>query len=122
VQSVSVYATNVAPAPANQFQVGLYTDSGGQPGTLVASSSIGTLVEAGWATAALSATLAPNTAYWLMYNGAGSNYANNYLHYVSGVGGVGAFVNARVPFGSMPASVGAPTLGSWQYSLFLSLQ
>ena len=74
VQSVSVYATNVAAAPANGFQVGIYTDSGGQPGRYVAASSIGSLVEAGWATAALSATLTPNTAYWLLYNGAGSNF------------------------------------------------
>ena len=100
VQSVSVYATNVAAAPANRFQVGIYTDSGGQPGTLVAASSIGSLVEAGWATAALSATLTPNTAYWLLYNGAGSNYSNNYLRYVNGAAGWGA--SSMLAFPSAP--------------------
>lgn len=122
--SVSVYATNVAAAPANEFQVGLYTDGGGHPATLVAAGAIGSLVEGGWATATLAATLAPNTTYWLMYNGNGQNYTNNYLRLDGDPNEpqtIGAYYSGRIAFGSMPASMPATTLGPWEYSMYLTL-
>lgn len=63
--------------PADAVLVGLYGDSGGQPGTLleyglVAAGEIG--AEAGWVTATLSNSLvlAPGTPYWLLVTRTGA--------------------------------------------------
>lgn len=77
-------------APNNKCQVAIYTDAAGKPGTLVASSGAVTLEpgssgSVGTPTAIpLSATLTPNTAYWLvaLTNGiaGGNQMANNDLN------------------------------------------
>ena len=68
VNALSVYVGTVDAAPNNQYQVAIYTDQNGAPGTLVASSTAGTLIPNAWNTLPLVATLQANTSYWLMYN------------------------------------------------------
>ena len=82
VTSMTVNVGNVAAAPNNMFQVAIYSDSNNSPSALIAKSSSGTLwASNGWRTVAISATLAPNTAYWLAYNTNGTSPSVNNLRY-----------------------------------------
>lgn len=58
-------------APDNLYQYAIYADngSGTAPGTYITSSAIGTLGNAAkaWYTQPITATLAANTTYWLVY-------------------------------------------------------
>ncbi len=60
-------------APHNAFSLAVYTDDHGSPGALLAHTEVGSLDRAGWYTLPLETTLAPDTAYWLMYTTNGSN-------------------------------------------------
>jgi glucose/arabinose dehydrogenase/PKD repeat protein len=115
VSQVSVHLTTVQAAPADQYQVAIYTDDGGSPGTLVASSTSGTLTADSWNSRPVTATLAPNTAYWLMYN---TNGDNN-LSYDTGGADQGAWSTPR-PFGTWPASFGTSTRWTAKYSIYAS--
>jgi len=69
VRSMSVFVATIDSAVANSsYQLAIYTDNAGRPGTLVASTTSGTLVTNSWNTRYITTTLAPNAAYWLMYN------------------------------------------------------
>ncbi len=60
--SLAVLVANpIGAAPNNQFQVAVYADQNGAPGTLIAASSSQAITPNAWNTAALSATLQPNT-------------------------------------------------------------
>jgi hypothetical protein len=102
ISMVAVYMRSVQAAPNNQFQVALYSDNNGQPGTLIASSASGTLTANSWNHRPLSATLAPNTAYWFVYN---TNGDNN-ISFDSGGGTSGWSMNST-PFGTWPPSFGS---------------
>jgi hypothetical protein len=115
VSSMTVYIGTVAPAPQNQFQLAIYTDASGSPGSLVASSGTGTVTSAGWHTLPISATLAPNTAYWLAYN---TNGDNN-LRYDSAPAGSSGYTG-WVSFGSWPSTAGAVTLVGVRFSIYAS--
>ncbi|WP_239151815.1 PQQ-dependent sugar dehydrogenase [Virgisporangium aurantiacum] len=113
VSRISVYLRTVQAA--NQYQVAIYTDVNGSPGTLVASSASGTLTANSWNSMPIAATLAPNTAYWLMYN---TNGDNN-LSYDTGSANQGAWSQPR-PFGTWPASFGTSTRWTAKYSIYAS--
>lgn len=69
VRSMSVFVATIDSAVANSsYQLAIYTENAGRPGTLVASTTSGTLVTNSWNTRYITTTLAPNAAYWLMYN------------------------------------------------------
>jgi len=123
ITSISAYVGAIDPTPANDlFQVALYTDSNGAPGTLVASSASGTLVANSWNTVALAATLAPTTTYWLMYNAAGSASQYNNLAYDTGAAGSGAYYSAaNQQYGAWPSTFGASTSINYQYALYATL-
>jgi glucose/arabinose dehydrogenase len=115
VSHLSVYLRSVQAAPADQYQVAIYTDANGSPGTLVASSTSGTLTAGSWNSLPVAATLAPNTAYWLMYN---TNGDNN-LSYDTGTAGQGAWSTAR-PFGTWPSSFGTSSSWTAKFSIYAS--
>jgi len=123
VTAVSAYVGAIDPTPANDlFQVALYTNSNGAPGTLVASSASGTLVANSWNTVALAATLAPTTTYWLMYNAAGSASQYDNLAYDTGAAGSGAYYSAaNQQYGTWPSTFGASTSINYQYALYATL-
>ena len=78
VTSMSVYiAIPVSAAPNNQFQLAIYSDSAGSPGSLIASSQSGVITPNAWNTAAVVANLSANATYWLAYNTNGTASANN---------------------------------------------
>ncbi|MFC5641244.1 Ig-like domain-containing protein [Kitasatospora cinereorecta] len=116
VTSMSVYVGAVAPAPNNQYQVAIYTDSAGRPGSLVSSSGAGTLTADSWNTVPLTATLAPNTPYWLAYNSNGNGATVNNLKYASG--GTSGYSTGGTAYGTWPSSFGAVSTGSLNYSIY----
>jgi hypothetical protein len=119
-QSMSVHVgTPVGGAGSNSYQLGIYADSGGAPGALVAHTASGTLTANAWNTLAISATLSANTSYWLGYEANGSGAQNN-MNYGSGVAGQSVWGSA-VAFGTWPASFGA--IGgndSAQFSIYVT--
>jgi len=120
VTSMSVHVGSVAAAPNNQYQLAIYTDQAGQPGTLVAKSGSGTLAANAWNTLQLSTTLTANTAYWLVYNSNGtSDNALNDMNY-SASSNPNVWTNNPVTFGSWPSSFPASSQGSWSFSIYAS--
>ena len=118
VTGISVYVGAVDAAPNNQYQVAIYTDQNGVPGTLVASSTSGTLTPNAWNTRPLAAPLQANTSYWLMYNTNGRSAAVNNMYYKASSAGQGAYSKSKVAFGSWPTPFGAATLTNGVYSLY----
>ena len=121
VVSLSVNVGTVDTAPSNQYQMAIYTDSSGVPGTLVAKTAIGTLTANSWNTLTLTTTLAANTAYWLIYNTNGSTSSVNNMFFDTAASQIGAFSNNTQPFGSFPTTFGAATLGTENFSIYASL-
>jgi len=96
----------------------IYTDNGGRPGTLIANTTTGTLVANAWNTLPITATLQPNTSYWLMYNTNGRTSTVNNMHYNDGSLGQGGYSAANVNFGTWPATFPTSTLTTAIYSLY----
>ncbi len=120
ITAVSAYVGALDPNRANDlYQVALYSDSSGTPGTLIASSASATLTANAWNSVALAATLAPRTTYWLMYNTNGSAASYNNLAYDAG--GAGAYSVANQPFGSWPSAFGASSPIAYGYALYATL-
>jgi hypothetical protein len=102
---MSVYvASPLDAAPNNQFQLAIYSDNGGNPGTLIASTESGVLAANTWHTLAITAAIAPRTAYWLFYNTNGTSCAVNNLRYTNDGRGRSAW-QKNVAFGTWPATV-----------------
>jgi hypothetical protein len=115
--SISVHAgTPVSAAPNNQFQVALYADNAGKPGTLIASSSSATLVASSWNTAAISAPISPSTWYWIAYNTNGTSTSANNLTFGGGsIANQTQWINTE-PFGTWPVTfspVGGTSANQW---------
>jgi galactose oxidase-like protein len=120
-RSISAYVASTDNSSTNRsFQVAIYSDMNGSPGTFVASSASGTLAANAWNSLPISASLAPNTSYWLMYNTNGRSSSVNNMRMDAGTTGQGAFSTSRVNFGTWPSSFGPATLGGWSWSIYLS--
>ncbi len=120
--SMSVFVGNVDSGTHNQYQMAIYTNSSGHPGTRVANTSSGTLNPLSWNTLSISATLSANTIYWLMYNTNSSTtpvYLNN-MYYDTGASNTGAY--AARTFGTWPTTFPTATLGNWKFSIYVSYQ
>ncbi|BEL03970.1 hypothetical protein Q0Z83_021610 [Actinoplanes sichuanensis] len=115
ISQISVHMTSVQAAPANQYQLAVYADTNGSPGALVASTTSGTLTANAWNSRPITATLAPNTAYWLMYN---TNGDNN-MSFDTGTAGQGAW-SAATTFGTWPATFGTSNRWTAKYSIYAS--
>ncbi len=119
VVSMSVNVGAVDPSVARRsFQLAIYAASGNVPGALVASSSTGTLVANSWNTAPLTATLAPSTSYYLVYNTNGASAAVNNLRYASG--GSSGWRTSGQAFGTWPATFGGFSSQSATFSIYAS--
>ncbi len=100
----------------------IYSDSNGVPGALVAASASGRLTANSWNSVALSATLAPSTTYWLVYNANGSASQYDNLAYDNGPAGSGAYyAPANQAYGVWPASFGLSAGIGTLYSLYATL-
>ncbi|GAA1404702.1 hypothetical protein GCM10009639_50810 [Kitasatospora putterlickiae] len=116
--SLSVHVGPVGAAPNNQYQLAVYTDVGGSPGTLVARTGSGTLTANAWNSLPVDLTLSPGTSYWFVYNSNGTSSTVNNMHYSTGASGQGAYSNTVVPFGTWPADFGPAVKDSFLYSLY----
>jgi hypothetical protein len=106
-QSMTAYvASPISSAPNNQYSMAIYSDAGGLPGSLVAQTSNGTLTGNAWNTLPITATLAPNTTYWLVYNTNAAASTRNNLRY--GAGSSGQMQWHTQTFGTWPTSFGTP--------------
>jgi len=119
LSSMSVYVGAIDSMAANrQYQLAIYTDNAGRPGTLVAASAAGTLAANAWNTLPVSASVQGSTSYWLMFNTNGRTGAVNNMRYNSGAAGQGGYSTGSVPYGTWPAAFPAATLSNFVYSLF----
>ncbi|WP_407988190.1 Ig-like domain-containing protein [Kitasatospora sp. CMC57] len=118
LNQLSVHVGAISPAPNNQYQLAVYTDAGGAPGTLVATTAAGTLTANAWNALPVNVTLSAGTAYWLVYNTNGTGGTVNNMQYSTGAFGVGAYQGAAVPFGTWPSSFGTATRTTLSYSLY----
>ena len=118
--SMSVYVGPVDTAPNNHYQLSVYaTKSNGKPGALVAQTAVGTLTANSWNSLPLTATLAANTQYWLMYNTDASGPTFNNMAYDHDEQGVGTY--APRTFGTWPSTYPtSPTMTDQRFSLFVS--
>lgn len=85
VSSMSTYIGQSISATNNKYQMAIYSDSSNAPGAIVAATNVGTLSNTGWNTMPITATLAANTTYWLVYwtntpdgNHNGQNFISGY--------------------------------------------
>jgi hypothetical protein len=123
VASMSVYVGPIDATAANRkFQFGIYTNNTGtgKPDTLVAQSVEGTLVANSWNTINLTATLAPATTYWLLYNTNALTSAFNNMAYNTTSAGAGVYSTAGVTYGTWPGTFPAATLTTTTYSLYVT--
>lgn len=119
VASLSVYVGAVDASLSNRsYQLALYTANGAVPGTLIASTNTGTLVANSWNTLPVTATLAPNTSYFIAYNTNGTNSNVNNMRYSNG--GTSGWRSGGQAFGSWPASFGTFLSQSVTFSLYAS--
>jgi len=119
IVSMSVYIDGVDSTTNNRnYQLAIYTDSGGRPGTRVAQSATGNLVANSWNTLPITVTLQANTIYWLMYNTNGTTHAVNNMRYNNGSAGQGAYSTNPVGFGTWPTTFPAVAITGVVYSLY----
>ena len=118
IVSMSVYVGSIDSANNREYQLAIYTNNGGRPGILVAKTATGTLVAGSWNTLPITATLQPNTMYWLMYNTNGRNDSVNNMHYNNGSSGQGVYSTNKVNFGTWPTTFPVATLTIAVYSLY----
>jgi len=119
IASMSVHVGAIdSNSNSRNYQMAIYTDNGGRPGTLIANTTTGTLVANAWNTLPITATLQPNTSYWLMYNTNGRTSTVNNMHYNDGSLGQGGYSAANVNFGTWPATFPTSTLTTAIYSLY----
>ena len=113
---MSVYVGAVDSAPNNQFQLGVYTNADGRPGTLVAHTATGTLTANSWNTLPITGALQPNTIYWLVYN---TNATSDTLNNMAVQLGVGTYAwsSAAILFGTWPSTYGV-LFGSGTFSIY----
>jgi len=118
LSSLSVYVRSADTAPNNKFQMAIYTDAGGAPGTLVATTAQGTLTGNAWNTLPITAVLAPNAAYWFIYNTNSPFAAQNNMAYDAGPAGQAVYSSNPVLFGTWPSSFGSRVLWAARFSIF----
>lgn len=122
VTSMSVFVGSVDTAPNNQYQLALYADLNGSPGALIANSIVGVLTPNAWNTRLLSATLQPNTSYWLVFNTNGRTTLVNNMYYDNGNQGDGIFSTNTVAFGNWPGVFGAAIRSNAKYALYATAE
>jgi hypothetical protein len=121
--SASVYFEGtLGPIGSRQYQLGLYSDTNGQPGVLLGTSPIGTIQINAWNRRifALPIALTPHTPYWLLVNNNGpGGLGVQVLVYTDGVG-ASTYSTSPVAFGVWPTTFQA-VVTSATFSIFGTL-
>lgn len=112
--------TTIGTAPNNVAQMAIYTNSAGNPGTLLGSTSATTLAS-GWNSFTLSSpvSITNGTVYWIAYNTNGTTAAQNNLKYES-TGGTSKY--AAQTYGTWPGSFGANSGSVFKFSMYGIIQ
>ncbi|MGH8219553.1 MAG: choice-of-anchor R domain-containing protein [Steroidobacteraceae bacterium] len=126
VSAITVWISSAEAAPNNRFEVAIYTDNGGQPGSLVVASSAGTITPQSWNIVPLSATLNANTRYWLLYDTNATVPSLNEMSLSASSTSTGWYsgMPGSAPFGTWPKTASAGHLQSPQqtYSIYVTYQ
>lgn len=113
-QSISVY---IASADAGaQFQLAIYTNRNGSPGTLVGHTTSGTIVPNSWNTLPISGNITANTTYWLLYETNDANYNQGNMVYDN----TGTYYYTQESFGTWPTLLGSGQKGIGQFSIYVT--
>jgi subtilase family serine protease len=115
--SMTAYVGNIQSSPNNQYQLAIYTDTNGAPGTLLAKSTTGKLTANSWNTLSISASLNANTFYWLMYNTNATNITLNNLRLTTTSTQIGAYSTSSVAFETWPTTFTSRRIG-YEYSIY----
>ncbi len=109
VTAMSVFVGSIDNATHRQYQMAIYSDLDGKPRTKIATTTTGTLTPLSWNSLPITATIQPNTTYWLMYN-TNSRVAQdlNNMYYLPGEYGVAAWKSQS--YGNWPATINASTV------------
>jgi hypothetical protein len=114
ISSLSVYVGSIDTTPNNKYALAIYTDSSGNPGSLVAQTATGTLTANSWNTLPITATLSPSTSYWFFYETNSSSSSLSNMYYNSG----GSTYGQSQTFGSWPASLTNPPDTATTFSIY----
>jgi hypothetical protein len=125
--SVSSISYWVGSPTSTSFDLGVYGNSSGNPGSLLCSVSTGTITpSSGWNTKAITGcpTLGQNTTYWVGYiTGSNSIQQGTVSSACPGTSSLySAYTNSEQSSAALPASFGSntPTAGAC-YSMFMTL-
>lgn len=94
ITSVSVYTDVAVPAT-----VGVYVDSGGSPGALLAQSTGGTSTAGGWTTFSVTGSLVSATDYWIGFENGTSGIT---FVYDAGTHGLAYYTGLSYSAGNLP--------------------
>jgi hypothetical protein len=120
-QSMSVFVSSIDNSTHNQYQMAIYKDKNGKPGTLVAKTATGNLTALSWNSLPITGTLSANTTYWLMYNNNGRAAQNlNNLYYDPASTGTAAW--AKQAFGTWPTNFPTATMDTTNFSIYVTYQ
>ena len=113
-----------SPSASAAFDLGVYSDSSGNPGSLLCHASTGTIIPlVGWNSISVSGcpTLSANTPYWVGYINGSDEIIQGYLEGTCpGTSEVTVASDSRLSGPSLPNPFGANFLTSC-YSMYLSL-
>ena len=104
-----------------QFQFAIYTNNAaGKPGTLVATSASGTLTANAWNSIAIAAC-SPRTQVMADLQHERAQRSGQQHLILRAAAGQSVYSNARVTFGTWPATFPAATLVAARFSLFATI-
>jgi hypothetical protein len=123
LNSIAVYFGTTDSSPHNKFQVAIYSDSSGAPGSLIASSGEYTITGSSWNTANITASLSATTSYWMAVNqnataGSGGDNLND-TYFDSNGSYHYAFVSQT--YGTWPGSFGSPFTNTIALSIYATV-
>jgi formylglycine-generating enzyme required for sulfatase activity len=114
----TIDSVSVRTGSAVGITLGVYNDSSGTPGTLVADSAGGTSTSGGWTTQAVSGSLVSGQAYWVAWN---TSVASDFKYDTPASQQI-EFAASAYSAGTLPGSFpGSPTeVTNRQYSAYIT--
>jgi hypothetical protein len=121
LNSISTYVGSPIDTTNNKYYLGIYKDNGGTPGTLIATSTQGTLTASAWNTLSVSASLSANTSYWLAFFTNTTQGSDPYQYYDTTATTTHAY-DSGVSFSSgLPAAFTTSGTSTTMHSIYASV-
>ena len=121
VNSISTYVGSPIDTVHNSYYLGIYTDNSGTPGTLVATSTLGTLTAGAWNTLPVSATLSANTSYWLAFFTNTTQGTDPYQYYDTTATTTHAYMSSVAFAGGLPSTFTASGTSTALHSIYATV-